>query len=321
MSKIINAIYGTDSKYINVTRLLNDKINNNETIIHINNNSMGSDPYIMKKKILIITYYNNTIFTISENDKLYTHFITNKINNDSYGFIILRCVKKYEHDLYWKECYKCIRKFYNQKIIIIDDNSNKLFLKKMPLVNTIIIQSEFPGRAELLPYYYFYKLKPFNKAIILHDTMFIQKKINFLDIVDIKFIWHFPEHNCDEVPIENNFISQLNNNHKLKEFYDNKNWYGCFGLGTIIDYNFIKYLQDKYNIFNILNFINNKHDRMALERIFGLLSFFENKLTFNNCSLLNSIHHHIMAFKLTYVEYIKIKNTFDYPIIKIWSGR
>ena len=42
------------------------------------------------------------------------------------GFIILRHVNEKEHDNYWKTCYRTIRKFYNNPILIIDDNSNQI---------------------------------------------------------------------------------------------------------------------------------------------------------------------------------------------------
>ena len=83
---------------------------------------------------------------------------------------------------YWKLCYDHIRKHYpNNPIMIIDDNSDSSFISletEKDLINTTIIQSEYPGRGELLPYLYFLKLKPFTKACIIHDSVFINKKID-----------------------------------------------------------------------------------------------------------------------------------------------
>jgi hypothetical protein len=48
----------------------------------------------------------------------------------SYGFIVLRHVNSALTNEYWNECVKCIRRFYPQKkIVVIDDNSNKDFVK------------------------------------------------------------------------------------------------------------------------------------------------------------------------------------------------
>jgi nucleoside-diphosphate-sugar epimerase len=48
----------------------------------------------------------------------------------SYGFIILRHVNSELTNEYWNECVRCIRRFYPlRKIVVIDDNSNKDFVK------------------------------------------------------------------------------------------------------------------------------------------------------------------------------------------------
>ena len=74
---------------------------------------------------------------------------------NDYGFIITRHVISELTNKYWNNCIKCLRSFYPQKkIVIIDDNSNKDFLKSFYNFDNIeIIESEFPGRGELLPYY------------------------------------------------------------------------------------------------------------------------------------------------------------------------
>ena len=86
-----------------------------------------------------------------------------------FGFIILRHVSKPGHNRLWINCYQQIRKFYKAAIVIIDDNSKQSIVKKIPLINCTIIQSEFPGRGEILPYYYMFKKKLFGKALILHQ--------------------------------------------------------------------------------------------------------------------------------------------------------
>ena len=81
--------------------------------------------------------------------------IENILNVDDLTFVILRYVIDENTNKAWQECYKNIRKFYNNKIVIIDDHSDKKYLSKIDLTNCYIIQSEFKGRGELLPYYYF----------------------------------------------------------------------------------------------------------------------------------------------------------------------
>ena len=53
---------------------------------------------------------------------------------DEYGFIIIRNVNNEIQNEFWIESYNSIRKFYpNTEILIIDNNSNKSFLKDINL--------------------------------------------------------------------------------------------------------------------------------------------------------------------------------------------
>lgn len=42
---------------------------------------------------------------------------------EDFGFIVLRNIIDDNTSLYWRECVSCIRRYYDHKIIIIDDNS------------------------------------------------------------------------------------------------------------------------------------------------------------------------------------------------------
>jgi len=99
----------------------------------------------------------------------------------TYGFILTRHVNSEITNMYWNHNIKLLRTFYpNSKIIIIDDNSNYIYVKPMfEYKNIEIIQSEYPGRGELLPYIYYLKNKWFDKAIIIHDSVFFHKRFNF----------------------------------------------------------------------------------------------------------------------------------------------
>ena len=124
---------------------------------------------------------------------------------DKYGFIILRHVNSKNTNKYWNLCVMLLRKWYpDTKIVVIDDNSNKDFLEPFAnYTNVEIVESEFPGRGELLPYYYFLKTKYFNNAVIIHDSVFFHSRINFEKIIGIKVLpfWHF---NADKENFLNN---------------------------------------------------------------------------------------------------------------------
>ena len=237
------------------------------------------------------------------------------------GFIILRHVNEKEHDNYWKTCYRTIRKFYNNPILIIDDNSNQELIEPIEMINCQIINSEFKGRGEILPYYYFHKKKPFEKAVILHDSMFIGQKLN-LDIEN-KFIWFVYSHRWNNTKQEIEYIKLLDNNDLLK-YYKSKKWFPCYGATSIISINFLDQIVTKYNIFKLIDYIKNRKDRMCFERIIGTIFFKELNLTRKNCSYLGKIHSFPRkTFKSNaykYKDYLKDKKDF-YPIIKIWVGR
>ena len=86
---------------------------------------------------------------------------------------------------------------------------------------------------------------------------------------------------------------------------------------SIIKHDFLKLLEDKYGITNLVNHITCRQDRMALERIFGCL--FTKANTNNTSSMLGNIHRYCCVGQY-YQWYIENK-IHDDPMIKLWSGR
>ena len=251
----------------------------------------------------------------------------------SLGFIILRNVICEKTNKYWIECYKCIRIFYpKNKILIIDDNSNYEFVTTIQLENTIIIKSEYTKRGEILPYYYYLQNKLFERAVILHDSVFIQKYIDFEADLENKFLWSFL-HKWDDSNNEKKLIHHLNDNTTLLSFHDKKKkWHGCFGCMSVISHDFLTIINKKYNIIsNLIDKIQCRNDRMHFERIFALVFTYENELT---NSVFGDIHEYIKNNNFGYTwgydynnySYIKTQMVESHDliplhIIKIWSGR
>ena len=228
------------------------------------------------------------------------------------GFIILRHIKTILHNEIWQECYNCIRKFYpKHPIIIIDDNSYNGFISEYVDNNLEIIKSEYPGKGELLPYYYYLQNHTkFDIAVILHDSTFINKYIDFTKEVN-QCIWSFKPHKGKtqtSISEEKKMINNLSDSEKLLKLYNNKNeWNGCFGSMSVIQIDFLKKINNKYNILNLLPLIKTRNDRMRLERIFGLIMTYENK---KSKSILGDIHGY---FKY---EYLTRNDTWVYTILK-----
>jgi hypothetical protein len=235
------------------------------------------------------------------------------INNlNTIGFIILRHVSSEETNQYWIHCYDCIRKHYkDNKIIIIDDSSNYDYITNKPLYNTTIIQSEFSKRGELLPYYYYLSNKLFDTAVILNDSVFINKYIDF-DVKTYKFLWEF-EHTWDNVKDERSII-EIFKNDKLNDFFDNKSlWKGCFGGMSVITHDFLSDINRKYRLHLLLDKIQTRHMRSCFERVFGCLLMKES----NSTSFFGKIHNY-MKWETTFKE----KDAYNHlPIVKVWASK
>jgi hypothetical protein len=233
----------------------------------------------------------------------------------SIGFIILRHVNNYQTNKYWIYCYDCIRKFYPENdIVIIDDNSNQEFITEKELYNTKIIYSEYHKRGELLPYYYYAANKFFDIAVIIHDSVFIQKYIDF-DVYKYKMIWNFDTHKWDQIEDETKMI-KLFNDDELLQFYENKSlWTGCFGGMVVIKHDFLTHIDTKYNIRKLLDVVLTRYNRCSFERVIGCLLQKEHYVEV----LFGDIHNYMpWGIKFQKKNIIRFSNL---PILKIWTGR
>jgi len=256
---------------------------------------------------------------------------------DSYGFILTRHVNCEKTNKYWNQAVKLIRIHYPLKeIIIIDDNSNYDFVKaEFDYKNITIIQSEFPKRGELLPYYYYLKHKWFKGAVIIHDSLFIHRRIPFETFaMPVVPLWH---HNYDKENVPNiiRIISSLSNNNILFKKINkqsevlsnvglpNDKFNLCFGGQCYIKLHFLEGLQQKYNVLNLINVIHNRTDRCSLERVLGLLFHQEYPQLKIVKSLFGDIKKFPKAFFYTYDDYNSDfnKKIFIRPFVKVWTGR
>jgi hypothetical protein len=229
----------------------------------------------------------------------------------SYGFIILRHVNNELTNQYWIKSVHCIRKFYpDNHIIIIDDNSDTSFITDEPLHNTSIIHSKYYKRGELLPYLYYLDNKLFDVAVILHDSVFINSKLD-LSVENYKFLWNFPSHPHNE-DYEITLLKLFNDEH-LTDYYKQKQWKGCFGGMSIITHNYLKQVNDKYDMKKLINGIHNRESRCCFERVFAILL----QMKCKEQTLLGCIHDYC-PWGIPFHEIDK----YNYlPIIKCWTGR
>ena len=252
----------------------------------------------------------------------------------SFGFIILRHIRDETQNELWLECYNCIRDLYPDTLImIIDDNSNYEYIDNKSIIfkNTFFVQSEYPACGELLPYYYLVKYPIFDSAVFIHDSSFIQTKLNYSSIPDkVKFLWHFPHKYLHDETITRALLSQLNESDTLIDFHDNHKdkWTSCFGTMSFIHREYITHLQEKYNLFKLLDVINCRQHRCSLERVFGIVCCHDNPQLVKNPSLLGDIHYQFSIYRLwayhsCFKEYLEDKqdNKLEqFSIVKILGG-
>jgi len=238
----------------------------------------------------------------------------NENENESFGFIVLRHVNKKEVNLIWNHNIKLLRKHYpNTKILIIDDNSNQEYIEILYpdiMHNIEIVNSEYHKRGEFLPYYYYYKLKPFDRMIFLHDTSFIDKKINYNNNVPIQFLCSFDSNLSDNSEREIELLNTLNNSKSLIHTYNNKNlWKGCWCSTTNITWNYLNHIVNKYNIMELLNHIQSRLDRMCLERVIGVIIYNDDS-NFTNTS--NIYNNHYSSYYVDNFDDVLNNKNFEY---------
>lgn len=276
----------------------------------LSESSYKLDPAFIAKypRLNLIDY--NAFFNI---DNAHNVLNARALTNHKYGFIILRHVNSKLTNNYWNNCYKSIRKHYpDNLIIIIDDNSDYAYITEQQTVyNTTIIQSEYYGRGELLPYFYYLQNKLFDTAVILHDSVFINTYID-IRVDKYKMLWDF-EHDWDQIEDETNMIN-LFNDAELLAFYENKRlWTGCFGGMSIITHDYLTYVNNKYDISKLLNVVKNRYNRCSFERVIAcLLQKNEKKEV-----LLGNIHKYC-KWGISMEEADNYKHL---PLVKVWTGR
>ena len=244
----------------------------------------------------------------------------------SFGFILLRNIRCDKSNCFWQESLACIRRVYPyHKVLIIDDNSNYDFVTPVQVQdpNVILIDSEYKGRGEILPYIYFLRYAHlFEKAVFIHDTAYIRHPID--DLVarsDNIPLWDFANHHWDNVEAEKGLIARLNNCQPLLYFYDQKHlWNGFYGGMSIMSRDFLQRVDSKYGLANLLDFVTCRDERHHLERVLSIIFTYE----MNNCggavSVFGDIHRYC-KWGYSFEEYLEDRDKLTLPIVKVWAWR
>ena len=191
---------------------------------------------------------------------------------------------------------------------------------------------------ELLTFVYFYKHKWFDNAIILHDSVFIHKRIPFeLFKMQVLPLWHFNSDNEKQNEVLES-IQYLNNNNKLIQRLspsainilgmNQSTWNGCFGVQCYINHKFLTKIVNKYNIINLIKIIKTREYRCGLERIMGAIFSIESPQILKIKSLFGDIFEYSNTnnykwSKYSYDDYERMlkKGKIVKPFVKVWTGR
>jgi hypothetical protein len=243
------------------------------------------------------------------------------------GFIITRHVNTKESNDVWITCVRQIRKYYpDYPIVILDDNSNKEFLvvpDDSILKNIIVVDvdPEHNKSAELLPYYYNYKYKWFRKMIFIQDSIFINSFYDFTKVEKVKFIGYNPTEDFREkIPF---LLSFLDNNKELNEYFETYKWKLCWGVMSVMDYSFLKYINEKYNLQILLKHVKNRDLRITCERVWGIICCYEVPALETEPSIYGFAYETILSANYNYDAFKSgvMPESFDYPILKISLDR
>lgn len=234
-----------------------------------------------------------------------------------------RCVRDKKTNQYWIHSYNSIRRLYPfAPIIIIDDNSLPHFLRHdgVVLTNCQIIKSEYNGRGELLGFYYFWKHHWFDRAVILHDSVFIHNPIDIASCQKARFLWHIETKRFDNVAREEHFLSKIGK-HYLDLYRQKDKWKGCFGVMAVITHEFIDTLSDIFILLD--NDIRTRDDRCCIERVLAVMCFYHDPNLIDNVSYMGDIHKHKPEWGYQYNTYKREKGKrHDFrALVKVWTGR
>lgn len=291
---------------------------------------------IPKKYIKILLFIFGLLLCISLVFYIFTKYNCESFDNKipEFGIVITRHVNNENADRIWKKCLEQVRKYYpTEPVVIIDDNSDYQYIKPdgIDFTNCTIIDSEIKKAGEMLPYYYFYKYHWFDKMLFIHDSVFIEKRIEYRDISTVKAVWHFDPLGSSNEESEYSAITELiphlNHNEELTRLYDNSaEWKGDYGVMSLITYSYVKHIMEKYNIINMVQKVDSRVKRMACERIMGLIFSHDDPNFVKNPSIignyLNTFNNQL-NYSYGYEHYMEDvnKNMMKAPINKLFFGR
>lgn len=250
----------------------------------------------------------------------------------SVGFVILRCVRKPAVAAYYKHSYACIRKHYpDTPILIVDDHSLPSLIDAkfdLAMEHTTIIHSKFPpGCGEALPYYYYLQHHEFDMAIILHDSVFVNRPLNFLgNVKNFKILWSIRKKFGWQPRDQKRIISSLDKSNGLLHFHDHQyqHWDAAFGGMCVVTHRYLHTIHKEHDLDKLVRSVSTRYQRMSFERVIGCILCFhcQDKAKHKNDHVCLGVIGNYCKWNIKYNS-IQMKQyaASELPLIKVWSGR
>ena len=244
---------------------------------------------------------------------------------DKLGFIVLRHVNSARTNEYWIESCRRIRRHYpTNKILVIDDDSDREHLKETQLDNVRVIESEYPRRAEMLPYYYYLHNREFDRAVILNDSAFLNAPLAIPDVPHCA-LWSAPENYADQAMSLPKKAFGPERVAALSAMAVTDGWRSCFACMAAITHDCLKDLNDRYPLDLFLQPLWDSRcpartARMHFEQTMGCML---QSIVPCPRSLFGDIHDWCKMEGVEYggIAFEDLKAHPTPPLVKVWTGR
>ena len=248
--------------------------------------------------------------------------------------VVLRHVNNEVTNRMWIESCTNARKHYPEAtLVLIDDNSDEVHVSvtasemiAMKFYDIVFIRSEYPKHGELLPYIYFLKHRWADAMLFIHDSVFVQKRVD----IPTKHTWYscWNAVHCFSNTVHPDTIRMMNRllrSDELIGIFKNKrsSWSVCYGAMGYITHDALHHLEKTYKLTNLLGHVLRREDRYCLERLFACMYYDQHKTRMPYL-----IHKSITVYQrwgTTYETYSKEKHkqtlSARFPFFKVWVGR
>ena len=167
-----------------------------------------------------------------------------------------------------------------------------------------------------MPYLYYLEHQFCDFVVILHDSVFLNSKLDTDSVQDYRFIWSF-RHNWDSPQLEIPLLQSMPDSEELCAFYEKKHlWLGCFGGMSCVRHDFLRHVDRRYPLSSLIPLIRCRQDRMGFERVIACLfqivrPFSEQEVASSSLALFGDIiQYYPWGIKFSHL-----------PILKVWTGR